>query len=416
MNTESPAAPVQNQDKLRWFHEARYGMFIHWGPYSVAARGEWVMNRERIGLEEYTRCYVDQFKAERFDPDQWVKLAKESGMKYMVLTTRHHDGFAMWDTGTRDFNSVKMGPKRDLVRQFVEAVRRGGLKVGLYYSVADWTHPDYPGAFERDWPTTWPDEAGRLRFIAYYREQLRELMTDYGRIDMLWYDGCMPLPLDGDETNGMVRRLQPEILINDRNGHADFGISEQTIVPSKTGRAWEACMTLNTNWGYHAGDEEWKTPKQVVRLLTDTVRSGGNFLLNIGPKADGTVPQRSVQIIREVGDWLRRNGEFLPNSSRSPFSWCLGAIATTRATTVYVHLFCHPGTPYCFAEIRNKVLSVRLVDGGKKLRFRQDKGRLWIEELPEQLDPIATTIAVEVEGTPAALKSRTSFWIPGQEA
>ena len=151
-------------DRVAWFNEARYGMFIHWGAYSVAARGEWVMNRERIPLDEYTHRYVDRFAAERYDPAAWAQLARAAGMGYVVLTARHHDGFALWDTQTRPFNAAKLGPKRDLVRPFVQAVRDAGLRVGLYYSVADWTHPDYPGPFERDWPTGWRDQAARRRF------------------------------------------------------------------------------------------------------------------------------------------------------------------------------------------------------------------------------------------------------------
>jgi alpha-L-fucosidase len=399
-----------------WFNQARYGMFIHWGAYSVAARGEWVMNRERIPLDEYRRLYVDRFTAEHFDPEQWVALAKAAGMKYMVLTTRHHDGFALWDTATRDFNSAKMGPKRDLVRQYVEAVRRGGLKVGLYYSGADWTHPDYPGAFERDWPTGWPDETQRKRFIEYYRQQVRELMTSYGKIDILWYDGCIPKPLDGDATNAMVRQLQPHILINSRLGKQDIVNSEQAIVPPKDPNVlWEACMTLNDNWGYHAGDQNWKTPRQVVRMLAETAKGGGNLLLNVGPRGDGTIPEPSQEILRTVGGWLKCNGEFLAGSQRSPFTWSTSGMVTVKGSTVYLHLLHSPGREFCYAEIKNRVLAARLVDGNRPLTFRQDGPRLHLSGLPEKPDPIATTIAIEVEGTPEPCAAQKTFWIPGSE-
>ena len=404
---------IAGPDRLAWFNEARYGMFIHWGAYSVAARGEWVMNRERIPLEEYTRKYVDRFVAERYDPAAWAQLAREAGMGYVVLTARHHDGFALWDTKTRPFNAARLGPKRDLVQPFVQAVRDAGLRVGLYYSVADWTHPDYPGPFERDWPTGWPDEAARLRFVAYYRAQLEELMTRYGRIDMLWYDGCIPMPLDGDQTNRMVRRLQPDILISDRNGKADFGICEQAIRPSEPGTAWEACMTLNGNWGYHAGDHDWKNAKAVIQMLIETAKGAGNLLLNVGPMADGTIPPQSADILCEAGHWLARNGEFLPHSTRSPFTWCNSAAATTRGTTIYLHLLRDPGTPFCYAEIRNAVKSIRVVDGGQMLPFRQEGDRLWIDRLPDPPDPIATTLAIEVEGPPQPLTQQKTFWIPG---
>ncbi len=259
-----------------WFDHARYGMFIHWGPYSVAGRGEWVLNRERVPLDEYRARYAAGFTAENYDASAWARLAKAGGMKYVVLTTRHHDGFALWDTQTTEFNAARIGPKRDLLTGFVEAMREEGLKVGLYYSVADWGHPDYPDPHARDWPLAWPDESARKRFVGYYRSQLEELFTRYGQIDLLWYDGCMPGPTDGGEVNAFVKQLQPEVLINNRNGEPwDFWCCEQTIKPASPGTRWEACMTLNENWGYHAGDNAWKSPGDIIKLLAETAAGAG---------------------------------------------------------------------------------------------------------------------------------------------
>lgn len=399
-----------------WFNEARYGMFIHWGAYSVAGRGEWVANRELIPHEEYTEKYVKNFRAENYDPAAWAALAKEAGMKYVVLTTRHHDGFALWPTKTSDYHVGKLGPGRDLVGPFVEAVRAAGLKVGLYYSVADWFHPDYPGAYCRDWPDSWPDEAKHLNFVKYYHAQLEELMTQFGKIDMLWYDGCIPSPTDGATINKRIKELQPHILINERNGDpCDFHCSEQAIKPAPPGTDWEACMTLNANWGYHHGDDSWKSARDVLRMLTETSSSAGNLLLNVGPKPDGTIPVESVKILREAGDWLKRNGDFLANSSRSPFTWNNWGRITTKGSTIYLHVFNGTGTELCQTDIKNKVLSVRYVDDGKPIRFTNEKGRLILHDLITPLtDPIATTIAIEVEGTPETLREQTSFWIPGQ--
>ena len=413
MNTPDTLRSPAQDDRLAWFHEARYGMFIHWGPYSVAARGEWVMNRERIPLAEYTRAYVEPFTADAYDPDAWVALAKRAGMRYMVLTARHHDGFALWPTKGRDFHAGRLGPKRDLVGPFAEAVRRSGLKVGLYYSLADWTHPDYPDAFARDWPTGWRDEQARRRFVAHCRGQIEELMTQYGRIDMLWYDGAAPQPLDGESINAQVRQWQPDILINNRNGPHDFVCCEQAIKPAEPGVAWEACMTLNENWGYHAGDADWKTARQVIRMLLQTAGKAGNLLLNVGPRADGTIPERSAAILAEAGDWLGRNGEFLADSTRCPFSWNNSSMLTMKGSTVYVHLFSDPGEVFCLAEIGNRVRSVRHVETGEALPFRQEDGRLFIDRLPRPLDPIATTLAVSVDGHPEPIVPQTSFWIPG---
>lgn len=398
-----------------WFNQARYGMFIHWGPYSVAGRGEWIMNREKMSRAEYTNNCVLPWKAEKYNPAHWARLARAGGMKYVVLTTRHHDGFALWDTDTTDFNAARMGPGRDLLPEFVAAVRAEGLKVGFYFSVADWTHPDYPDAFARDWPESWPDEEARKRFVAYYKVQLGELFTRYGKIDMLWYDGCIPGPTDGDGVNAFVKRLQPGILINNRNGGAwDFHCCEQTIHPAPPGTNWEACMTLNTSWGYHAGDHQWKDARTVIQLLAETAAGAGNLLLNVGPRGDGSIPGPSDKIIREAGRWLEQNGEFLPGSGRSPFAWFTSGRLTTRGNRVYLHLFHSPGHEFTLAEIGNRVLSARWLATGQPLTFRQQAdGRLVFPELPVPLpDPVNSVIALEVDGEPVPLRARTTFWIP----
>jgi alpha-L-fucosidase len=387
-------------------------MFIHWGPYSVAARGEWVMNRERIPVQEYMDTYAQAFKAERFDPDAWVALARSAGMKYMVLTTRHHDGFCLWDTGTTPYNAGRMGPRRDLVRAFAEAVRRGGLKLGFYYSVADWSHPDYPGGCFRDWSHRWDDEGKRQRFVAYYHAQLEELMTRYGPVDVLWYDGCMPQPLDGAGINRRVYAWQPEILINERNGDpCDFRCSEQSL-KAKDG-AWESCITLNNNWGYHAGDPDWKNARDVIRSLLQVAGKGGNLLLNVGPRGDGTIPEDSVRILQQVGDWLARHREFLPNSGRSPFTWNNTCIPTVRENLVYLHLVNLSAPTFCYAEVRNRVRSAyRLVDR-RPVRFEQKGPRLFLYDLPlPSAEDLVPTVVLDVEGTPEALTQQTTFWIP----
>jgi len=391
-------------------------MFIHWGAYSVAARGEWVLNRERIPLDEYQALYVETWKAEHYDPTTWVALAKEAGMGYLILTTRHHDGLALWDSTVNPFNAARLGPKRDLVGPFAEAVHKAGLRLGFYYSPASWTHPDYPGATFRDWPNEndWKDEAARQRFIAYYRAELRELLTRYGRVDYLWYDGCIPGNLDGAATNEELRRLQPEILINERNGApCDIRVSEQAVKPAPPGQPWEACMTLNNSWGYHAGDSDYKAPKAVLELLLSTATAAGNLLLNISPKADGTVPEESVHILREAGAWLKRNGAFLPRSERSPFSWNQSAKVTVNGNRIYLHFLCDPSGNFCWSELKNKVIAARFLASGTPVRFHQKGPHLHLENLPTPLpDHPVTTIELEVEGRPEALTPQTTFWIP----
>lgn len=404
---------------MNWFKEARFGMFIHWGAYSAAGRGEWMFNREQMPREEYIEKYVNNFKAEHYNPREWARLAKKAGMKYMVLTTRHHDGFALFDTKTSDFNAVNYGPKKDLVKEYVEAVRAEGLKVGFYFSPADWNHPDYPNAYLRDWPTGWDDEEARKRFVAYYKEQLRELMTNYGKIDILWYDGCIPKPLDGAEVNAMIKKLQPDIMISARNGAPyDFVVSEQTVQAPKEDIPWEACLTLNRHWGYHAGDFDYKQPKDVLFLLMQVAMDAGNLLLNVGPMADGTIPQQSVEILETVGEWLSKNGESIYCSERHPFSWGTSHKVTAKGNTVYIHLYHNLAeNELCIAEIKNKVKRVYCLATGKEHKFLQmDNGRLFIYDVNGDFEnDLILTYAVEIEGKPESLIKRTSFWIPGKE-
>ncbi|MFV0342859.1 MAG: alpha-L-fucosidase [Anaerocolumna sp.] len=402
-------------DKLKWFSDARFGMFIHWGIYSVSGRGEWILNRERIPYEEYISLYANNFRAENYNPDEWVKIAKEAGMRYMVLTTKHHDGFCLWNTKTTDFNSLQLGPKRDIVKEYVTAVRKAGLKVGIYYSPADWHHPDYPGSYARDWTHVWEDEEARKRFVEFYTEQIKELVTDYGKIDLFWYDGCLPKPLDGTKVNKMIKEYQPDILISNRNGEPfDFMCCEQAIVPTKDGTPWEACMTLNDNWGYHRGDNNYKSARDVILLLTETAKDGGNLLLNVGPKGDGTIPVESTRILKQVGNWMDANGEAIYGSEKSPFSWGTSSTLTVKGSKVYIHV--HKKLhEICIAEIKNKVKQVYILKSKEKLKFTQDKDkRLNIYGIPDNWEEdIIITLVCEVEGNPEALVERTSFWIPG---
>jgi alpha-L-fucosidase len=240
-------------------------------------------------------------------------------------------------------------------------------------------------------------------------------MTRYGKIDLLWHDGCIPEPLDGIETNALVKRLQPHIMINNRAGEpCDFYSCEQAIKPAAPGRRWEACMTLNDNWGYHAGDSNWKTPRQVIRMLLETSGNAGNLLLNVGPRADGTIPEESERILREAGDWLRRNREFLPDSERSPFSWNNWGRVTTRGNHIYLHIINSTGPTLRQPDIKNRVLRAFCLDGGREVPFVQEADMVTLRDLPVPLrDPIATTIVLEVEGAPETTRKQTSFWIPG---
>jgi len=333
--------------RMRWWHEAKFGMFIHFGLYSVIGRHEWAMEMEGIPVAEYEKL-AEQFNPKPYAAREWARLAKRAGMKYMVMTTKHHEGFCLFDTEFTDYCAPKRACGRDLVAEFVEAARAEGLRVGFYYSLMDWHHPDGARCAE--------DEAARKRFVKYIHGQVRELMTNYGKIDILWYDVPWPLDAEGWESakmNRMVRELQPDIIINNRSGlPEDFSTPEQHVRGEPAGRAWEACMTMNDSWGYHKADDNWKTPKQILRYLITCARDGGNYLLNIGPKPDGSVPEESVHILNVVGEWMDKYGHTIYGAEPCDVKRSCFANFTRKGTTLYVHVHFWPGREWAIGGIR----------------------------------------------------------------
>ena len=304
------AITVAGEKPTDWFRDAGYGLFVHWGCYSVPARGEWYLNSSQMDPAEYAR-YADQFKAERFDAKDWAAKAKRWGMKYVVFTTRHHDGFAMWDSQVNPFNAKACGPKRDILGELVPALKAEGLKVGFYYSPANWSRRDYPGYRVKGWPkgVAWA-EADRRSFVDYYKAEFAELLAKYGAPDLVWWDGCIPQGLEGEALLQDLKKKHPATLLTDRMGRPfDIRCCECEINPPKEkGVLWESCMTLNQSWGFCRDDAAWKSPKEVIDMLLTCRADGGNLLLNVGPKSDGTIPEASVKILDEVGRFLAREG------------------------------------------------------------------------------------------------------------
>lgn len=309
--------PQASQPNMKWFMDARFGLFIHYGLYSILGRGEWVMNRERIAPAEYMKL-SERFTAEHFDADRICRMAMNAGMRYIVLTTMHHDGFALYDSDVVPFNSRKSAAGRCLVSELVHAARKHQLKIGLYHSLNNWSHqPDGTDALERP--------ADYKRFIQFTFDRIEELVTKFNPIDVLWYDGWWPFNAQGwqaQRMNEMVRRHQPHILFNGRNGlPGDFGTPEGHMAASSPWRPWEACITHNDSWGYNAFDQNWKSPGQVITLLATAAQGCGNLLLNVGPKPDGDIPQPSVDMLQAVGDWLSRHGRCIYDTQ--PFTFNL---------------------------------------------------------------------------------------------
>lgn len=393
----APAATTDAADqarRMKWWNEARFGMFVHWGLYSVLGRHEWVMENEAIPVAEYERL------AQRFTPKPnaaraWAKLAKRAGMKYMVMTTKHHEGFCNFDTKLTDYCAPKQACGRDLAREYVEAARAEGLRFGFYYSLMDWHHPDGASCLQ--------DEAARARFVDYIHGQIRELLTNYGKVDVLWYD--VPWPLDAagwesEKMNQMVFELQPDIIVNNRNKlPGDFQTPEQRIVAFNA--AWEACMTMNDSWGYQRTDDDWKSPKTVIWNLSACAAEGGNYLLNIGPKPDGSIPEESVHILTKVGTWMDRNGPVLHVTDRCRVTRSNYATFTRQGNTLYILAHFWPGEALAVGGLQTKVKSARLLATGQKVVFDQDGFRTRFTGLPNAApdDPV-TVLAVECESEP----------------
>jgi alpha-L-fucosidase len=391
-------------ERMNWWREARFGMFVHYGLYALVGRNEWVMSLENYPIEEYEKL-ANQFNPRPGAPREWAELAVKAGMKYMVLTTRHHEGFSLWDSKANPYNAVNYGPRRDIVREFVDACREFGLKIGFYSSLMDWHHPD-------GWRCAFDTQA-RLRFNAYIRELNRELCTNYGKIDILWYD--VPRPMenwegwDSLEMNQMVRALQPDILINNRSRlDEDFGTPEEHL--TALDRDWEACMTFNgISWGYV--DSAQSLPysynaQRIIKMLNTVTAGGGNLLLNIGPMPDGSVPGEAVEPLTIVGKWLVENGQAVYGKKlKSTYSNTSGVAGTSfDGSCVYLWNWIWPkGGEMALGGFMSPVRAIRLVKDGSPVRFEQRGHRILLKDLPSTAPDSHTGITVlqlEFDGPP----------------
>lgn len=382
-------------ERMKWFLEARFGMFIHWGLYAIPARGEWVRSHEQISVEDY-QPFFNEFNPDDYDPREWARVAKDAGMKYAVLTSKHHDGFCLFDSKLTDYKATNTPARRDLVAEYVEAFRAEGLKVGFYYSLLDWHHPDYPAYGDAHHPMR-NNEAFKDRkhnfenYVDYLHGQVRELLTNYGKIDIMWFDFSYG-NMSGEAWRAtdlvkMVRELQPHIIIDNRLGGniksekpeiyaGDFASPEQIIPPEGVVNEkgdpvpWEACITLNDHWGYCANDLDYKSPKQVIRALVECVSKGGNLLLNVGPNARGQIPAESKEILREVGAWMRKNGASIygcKGTDRPKPEW---GRYTQKGNKLYAHVLDRGIGPVNFRGLGGKIVKARLLADGSELKVR----------------------------------------------
>jgi alpha-L-fucosidase len=426
-----PAAQARSE-RLAWFHEAKYGLFIHWGLYAIPAGewkgqripgiGEWIMFRTPIPVRDYEQL-ARKFNPVEYNAESWVQLAKEAGMKYIVITAKHHDGFALYDSAVSKFDVVDATPfRRDILKELADACAKHDIPLGFYYSQAqDWHDPNGIG-------NTWdfgPDE--KKDFDKYLRQkaepQVRELLTGYGPVALVWFDTPrMMTPERAERFTDIVRSLQPKTLIDGRLGApGDYVTTGDNVIPPDVqSEAWEVPATINHTWGYKSYDHDWKSPGMITFKLVDIVSKGGNYLLNVGPMADGVIPQPSQDTLRVVGGWLKVNGEAVYGAGPTPFGDELGEPSskgardlrgqplmlartewrvTTRPGKLYFTFFAEPRAPFELPAMANKVQRAYRLADRAPVEVTSEGGKTFLHIDRPIYDPMATVIVVEIEGT-----------------
>jgi alpha-L-fucosidase len=422
----------QRDARMAWWRDARFGMFIHWGLYAVPAGdyngkrskeiGEWIMSWANIPRAQYEQ-FAPKFNPEKFNAAEWVRIAKDAGMKYMVITSKHHDGFSMFDSAVTTYDIVDATPfKKDPMRALADECKRQGLKFAFYYSIMDWHHPSqYVDAAGKD-PTaghgqTKMREGRKQEYVDYMKAQLKELVTKYDPA-VLWFDGEWVdwwTEEDGQDLYKYVRGLKPDILINNRVGKGrkgmeglnktdrvysgDFGTPEQQIPASGLpGVDWESCMTMNDTWGFKSYDDNWKSSERLIRNLVDIVSKGGNYLLNVGPTPEGTIPAASVERLAAMGQWMKVNGESIYGTTASPFATELTwGRATRKGNTLYLHVFNWPADGTLkVPSVGSQPASASLLGGDSGLKIDGSADGFTIKLPARPVNPIASVIKVQL--------------------
>jgi alpha-L-fucosidase len=432
-NSSDPA----KEKRLEWFREAKYGMFIHWGLYAIPAGewngqrslglGEWIMNRSQIPVKEYEK-FATRFNPVKFDADQWVQLAQDAGMKYIVITSKHHDGFAMFKSKASPYNIVDATPfRRDVLKELADACAKRNMRLGFYYSQSqDWHEPGGAGNTWDFGPDQGPDQKELKPYDKYLREkaepQVRELLTGYGPVAIIWFDTPRMMTSErGQIFADIVRSLQPNTLIDGRLGtEGDYRSTGDNVIPSESStEAWETPATINDTWGFRSDDTNWKSPGQITFKLVDIVSKGGNYLLNVGPTAEGIIPPPSQDILRTVGRWLKINGEAVYGAHHSPFGEEFGEPSargttdvrgqplflsqtewrvTTKPGKLYFTFFNEPRVPFEIPAFKNRVKAAYRLADHAPIELKTENGKTTFTMPRPMIDPMATVVVVEFEG------------------
>lgn len=411
-----------NDPRTEWFREAKFGLFIHWGLYAIPAGewkdqkatfyAEWIMKQANIASREYEPL-AKQWNPVKFNAREWVGVAKAAGMKYLVITAKHHDGFSMYDTKLSDYNVVKATPwGKDPMKDLAAACREAGITFCFYYSDPDWHHPEFPAKYSQGGFHGDPSPSADLeKYVAFMQGQVRELLTNYGPIGIMWFDGGgafrdepMAELLHAQETIDLVKSIQPNCLVNNRLGlPADYGTPEQYIPGRKPQHLFEVCMTTNGHWGYNKYDDNWKSAETLVRNLADIAGKGGNYLLNVGPTAEGVFPPAVVPILKEVGAWLAVNGESIYGTGPGPFAKLPWGRCTAKPGRLYLHVFDWPKGALEVPGLTNKTGKAWLLSDPEKkpLAVERKSGDTVVITVPEAApDKIDSVIVLEIEGEP----------------
>lgn len=426
--TRAAESAAAHDQRMAWWRQARFGLFLHWGVYSVPAGeyqgktnyAEWFLEETHMPVSQYEK-FAKQFNPVKFNAREWVALAKEAGMKYIVITSKHHDGFGMFRSDLTDW-CIKSTPfQRDPLKELADACHDAGIRLCFYYSIMDWHHPDW--GKRRPWNDKATGTPDMDRYVAYMKGQLKELLTRYGPIGILWFDGEWESPWTyerGVDLYHYVRSLQPDIIVNNRVGKAregmngmdkgsdrvgDYGTPEQEIPPTGFGPGvdWESCMTMNNHWGYNKHDQHWKSATVLVRNLIDCASKGGNYLLNIGPTAQGVFPAPSIERLHQIGLWMKINSQSIYGTTASPFERLPWGRCTQKPGTLYLHVFDWPADGKLLVSgLRNPVQAAYLLADADHTALPTSASQQGVTvSVPAGApDPISSTVVLKIDGAP----------------